>query len=179
MVKTTPELWLGLWERYQDKDLTRGGHDECYFVSTDEDETGEPIPCGGRQLSTFVRAQYQPDRTLAIHAQLGHYLVDDDTRPAYLTKFRQDISAWVTAYYKPSPDLRLRARVRYMDDGIDDNTYLERSVAARAEATMRMRDRDQFRVRLDGKFWLDKRLATTLREPDPELSLWLFYEAKL
>jgi hypothetical protein len=177
MVKTTPELWLGLWERYQDKDLTRGGHDECYFVSTETDMNGEPIPCGGRQLSTFLRGQYQPDKTLAIHAQLGHYLLDDNTK--YKNKFRQDISAWLMAYYRPNPDLRFRFRVRYMDDAINDNTYLERSLAGLVEAAMRMRDRDLFRVRLDAKFWLDERLGTTMRQPDPELSLWLFYEAKI
>jgi hypothetical protein len=179
MVKTTPVLWLGLWERYQDKDLTRGGHDECYEISTETDENGEPIPCGGRQLSTILRAQYQPDKTLNVHAQLAHYLLDDETKPAYLKKFRQDVSAWLTAYYRPSPDLRLRARVRYMDDAIDDSAYLERSFAALAEAAMRMRDRDLLRVRVDGKWWLDKRLGTTTRAPNPELSLWLFYEAKL
>jgi hypothetical protein len=179
MVKTTPELWLGLWERYQDKDLTRGGHDQCYEISTENDTNGEPIPCGGRQLSTFLRAQYQPDKKLAVHAQLGHYLVDDDTKTTYMNKFRQDISAWLMAYYRPSADLRLRFRVRYQDDAIDDNTYLERSVAGLAEAAIRMRVRDILKVRLDGKWWLDKRLSTPLREPNPELSLWLFYEAKL
>ena len=59
-----PTLWLGLWERYQDKDLDRGGHDQCFEVSTDTNENGEPIPCGGRQLTTIVRASYAPDPTL-------------------------------------------------------------------------------------------------------------------
>jgi hypothetical protein len=184
-VKTSPVLWLGLWERYQDKDLSRGGHGECFSVSTETDETGEPIPCGGRQLATLLRAQYQPDRKVAVHAQLGHYLVDD-SRMQYMSKYRQDISAWLMAYYRPNKDLRLRGRIRYMDDGIDDNTYLERSVAALTEASIRMRERDLLRIRIDSKFWLDKRMSTTERVdplfwalPKPELSLWLFYEAKL
>ncbi|HEY5948726.1 MAG TPA: hypothetical protein VIV40_24715, partial [Kofleriaceae bacterium] len=178
-VKTTPILWLGLWERYQDKDLSRGGHNQCFEISNDTDENGEPIPCGGRQLSTFLRAQYQPDRTIQIHAQLGHYLLDDNTQMELETRFRQDVSAWVMGYYRPSPELRLRGRVRYLDEAINDNTYLERSVAALAEATMRVRERDSVRVRLDTKFWLDKRTSTSERVPNPELSLWLFYEAKL
>ncbi|HEY5927656.1 MAG TPA: hypothetical protein VIV11_38490 [Kofleriaceae bacterium] len=178
-VKTTPILWLGLWERYQDKDLSRGGHDQCYEVSTDEDESGEPIPCGGRQLTTQVRAQYQADRTLALHAQLTHYLLDDNTQMELETKFRQDISAWLTAYYRPNKDLRFRGRVRYYDEAIHDKTYLERSIAALTEASIRVRMRDLFRVRLEGKYWLDKRASTLLRVPNPELSLWLFYEAKL
>jgi hypothetical protein len=177
-VKTSPVLWLGLWERYQDKDFSRGGHDECFSVSTETDENGEPIACGGRQLSTYVRAQYVPDKKVAVHAQLGHRL-EDDSRMQYMNKFRQDLSAWLMAYYRPNKDLRLRFRIRYMDDGIDDNTYLERSVASLVEATIRTRERDLLRVRVDSKLWLDKRSTTLDREPNPELSLWLFYEAKL
>jgi hypothetical protein len=178
-VRTTPVLWLGLWERYQDKDLSRGGHNQCFEVSSDTDENGEPIPCGGRQLTTFLRAQYVPNRTLAIHLQLGHYLLDDNTQMELETKFRQDVSAWLIAYYRPSRDVRLRGRVRYLDEGIHDNTYLERSVAALGEASFRMRDRDLLRVRADALFWLDDRMSTSLRQPDPELTLWLFYEARL
>jgi len=178
-VKTTPVLWLGLWERYQDKDLTRGGHDQCFEISNDTDEMGEPIPCGGRQLSTFARAQYVPDRKLQLNLQLGHYLLDDNTRMELENKFRQDLSAWLIAYYRPTKDLRFRGRVRYLDEAIHDNTYLERSVAALAEAAIRVRTRDLLRVRADSVFWLDKRMSTTVRSPNPELSLWLFYEARL
>ncbi len=178
-VKTTPVLWLGLWERYQDKDLTRGGHNQCFEVSTETDENGEPIPCGGRQLSTFLRAQYVPNRKLSIHAQLGHYLLDDNTRMELESKFRQDLSAWLIGYYRPNKDVRIRARVRYLDEAIHDNTYLERSVAALAEVAMRTRQRDLIRVRVDSLFWLDKRMSTTERVPNPELSMWLFYEARL
>ena len=178
-VKTTPVLWLGLWERYQDKDLSRGGHDQCFEISTETDENGEPIPCGGRQLSTFVSAKYVPDKTLALHAQLGHYLLDDNTRMDLQSKFRQDISAWLIAYYKPSADYRLRARVRYLDEAINDNTYLERSVAGQLEAAMRVRDRDLVRLRIDSRYWLDKRASTLDRVPNPELGLWLLYEARL
>ena len=74
---------------------------------------------------------------------------------------------------------RLRVRVRYLDEAINDNTYLERSLAALGDYAMRVRSRDTLRVRLDTKFWLDKRMATTLRTPSPEVSLWLFYEARL
>lgn len=179
MVKTAPELWVGLWERYQDKDLTRGGHDQCFEISNDTDENGEPIPCGGRQLTTFLRAQYRPDRKVQIDAQLGHYLLDDNTQMELENKFRQDISAWVIGYYRPNKDWRLRGRIRYLDEAIHDNTYLERSVAGQVEASIRARERDLVRVRVDGKWWLDKRMSTTERAPNPELSLWLFYEAKL
>jgi hypothetical protein len=126
-----------------------------------------------------MRAQYAPDRKSSVQLQLSHYLLDDNSKPAYMNKFRQDVSAWLMGYYRPTNDLRLRARVRYLDDAVDDNAYLERSVAALGEVASRVRDRDLVRVRLDAKFWLDKRTSTVEREPDPELSLWLFYEAKL
>jgi len=180
-VLTTPVLWLGLWERYQDKDLSRGGHDQCFEVPTDEEneETGEPVPCAGQQLTSMVRATYVPDNTLSATAVLEHQLLDDNQRPELTTKFRQDIAAWLIAYYKPQPGMRIRARVRYLDEAIHSNTYLERSIAALGEFAMRARDRDTWRVRLDSKFWLDKRLSTLERTPNPEFTLWLFYEAKL
>lgn len=178
-VKTTDWLWLGLWERYQDKDLAVGGHDQCFEISNTTDENGEPVPCAGRQLSTIGRAQYVPNRRSSVVIQLQHQLVDDNTRMELKNKFRQDVAAWLIAYYRPTPDIRLRGRVRYLDEAIHDNTYLERSISALGEVTARVRDKDNVRVRVDTKFWLDDRMSTQLRVPNPEVSLWLFYEARL
>jgi hypothetical protein len=178
-VRTTDVLWLGLWERYQDKDLSRGGHDQCFEISNDTDENGEPIPCAGRQLSTIARGQYEPNRQLQLTLQLEHQLLDDNTQMELENKFRQDIAAWLIGYYRPDKNTRIRARVRYLDEAINDNTYLERSIAALAEVATRVRTKDTLRVRVDSKFWLDKRTSTTERVPNPELSLWLFYEARL
>ena len=178
-VLTTPVLWLGLWERYQDKDLSRGGHNQCYEVSTEEDEAGEPIPCGGRQLSTMVRATYVPDNKLSVTAILEHQLLDDNTRPELVNRFRQDFAAWLVGYWKPAPGMRLRARVRYLDEAVHSNEYLERSIAALGEIALRVRERDTLRIRLDTKFWLDRRLSTLERVPNPEVTLWAYYEAKL
>jgi hypothetical protein len=178
-VKTTDYLWLGLWEHYQDKDLAEGGHDQCFSISNETDENGEPVPCAGRQVSTIGRAQYVPNRQSSVVVQLEHQLVDDNTRMELMNKWRQDVAAWLIAYYRPTPGMRLRGRVRYLDEAIHDNTYLERSVSALGEVTMRMRDKDNLRVRVDTKFWLDDRMSTQQRVPNPELSLWLFYEARL
>ncbi len=178
-VRTTDVLWLGLWERYQDKDLSRGGHDQCFEISNDTDENGEPIPCAGRQLSTIARAQVEPNKKVQVTFQLQHQLLDDNTRMELENKFRQDVAAWLIGYYRPDKNTRIRARVRYLDEAIHDNTFLERSVSALAEVATRVRVKDLLRIRVDGKFWLDKRKSTTERVPNPELSLWLFYEAKL
>jgi hypothetical protein len=178
-VKTTPVLWLGLWERFQDKNVSVTGHDQCFELSNENDESGEPIPCGGMQLSTIVRATYEPDKKLSATLQLQHQLLDDNTQMELEKKFRQDVAVWAVGYYRPTNDVRIRARLRFLDEAIHDNTYLERSVAGLVDVSFRTRERDTMRVRLDSKFWLDKRDTTQLRVPDPELSIWLFYEAKL
>jgi hypothetical protein len=69
--------------------------------------------------------------------------------------------------------------VRFLDEAISDNTYLERSISGLADAAFRIRKRDSLRVRVDFKKWLDERKATLVRDPNPELQLWLSYEARL
>jgi hypothetical protein len=176
-VRTSQELRAGLWVRYQDKDLTRGGHDQCFEVSTETSETGEPVPCGGRQLTTTARLRYMPNKRGSVTFQLDHQLLDDDSLSD--AKFRQDLAAWVIGVFHPSDDLRVRVRARFLDEAISDNTYLERSVAAVAEVAQKLREKDEIRVRVDTKFWLDDRDSTMLRRPNPELQFWLAYEAKL
>lgn len=178
-VKTTPVLWLGLWERFQDKNLKLTGHDQCFEISNELDETGETIPCAGMQLSTIVRAQYEPNNRMSATLQVEHQLLDDNTQMELVNKFRQDLAIWAVGYYRPGPQTRARVRVRFLDEAIHDNTYQERSIAGLVDVTQRVRERDSVRVRIDTKFWLDKRDSTLDRVPNPELSLWLFYEAKL
>ena len=81
--------------------------------------------------------------------------------------------------YKPNKDLRVRARARYLDEAIDDDTYLERSVSATLDTMIRVRDADQLRVRVDSRFWLDQRASTLVRVPNPAFTFWLMYEARL
>ena len=75
----------------------------------------------------------------------------------------------------------MRGRVRYLDEAINDGAddYLERSLAAVADVSLALRGRDLLRVRADLKFWLDERAATLARSPNPEVQLWLSYEARL
>lgn len=179
MVKTTDQLWLGLWERYQDKDLGRGGHDQCFEISYDVGPTGAPIPCGGRQLTSIVRAHYVPNPKLSATVLLEHQLLDDNTKPEFMNSFRQDLAAWLIVLFKPSNDVRIRARARYLDTALEDDTYLERSLAAVVDTAFRVRGKDLLRVRVDTKYWLDQRSSTLERVPNPELTLWLSYEAHL
>lgn len=182
-VRTSHQLWLGLWLRYQDKDLRQGGQDQCFEVPTDTTEDGEPIPCAGRQLTTIVRAKYVPDKTLAFTGMLQHQLLDDGLSMSsqFRTKFRQDASAWLIALYRPNPRVRIRARLRYFDEALndDEDTYLERSFTGLVDTALTIRKRDIVRVRFDVKRWLDGRESTQLRSPNPELTFWLMYEMRL
>jgi len=181
--RTTRQLRLGLWLRYQDKDLRASGHAQCFEVPTEEDENGEPIPCGGRQLTSVARARFDADRALSLTAMLEHQLLDDGlvaTSP-FRDTFRQDLSGWLIALWRPDPKVRLRGRVRYLNEAINDGAddYLERSLAALVDASLGIRARDVLRVRADVKLWLDQRASTLARSPNPELQLWLSYEARL
>ena len=182
-VRTSHEMWVGMWMRYQDKDLSEGGKDECFEVSTEETELGETIPCKGRQLTTIGRVRYRPHRKVNITAMLEHQLLDDEAATMG-EEFRQDWAAWLIALWHPAPRTRVRGRMRYLDEssdllggGSDEN--LERSLSFVVDTAIGVRERDSVRVRVDGKFYLDDRTSTDDRDPNPDISLWLQYEARL
>jgi hypothetical protein len=192
-VRTTDELRLGLWVRYQDKDLLAGGHAQCfegyYVVEPGQaepgstEQPGEELPCGGRQITTTVRAGYNLRRRLEVGARLEHQLVDDGATANSLFKdrFRQDVSGWLTALWRPTPKLRVRGRMHYLHEAFNDagKDSRERSLATRADVAVVLRGRDVLSVRGDLKLWLDGRDSTNNRSPNPELQLWLSYEARL
>src|SRR5205085_7140314 len=133
-VKSSDELKLGLWERYQDKDLSRGGHNQCFEVITETDPIDGPVPCAGRQLTSIGHATYEPQRDVAVTLQLEHQLLDDNATAASDSKFRQDIAAWLIALWHPNKDVRIRARVRYLDTAVSNSKYLETSLSGMADA---------------------------------------------
>jgi hypothetical protein len=174
-IKANKEWRWGGWLRYRDKDLREAGSNQCYEVPTDNDENGEPIPCKGQQLTSIARVGFTPDKSLSTTLQVQLDLVDDkDKHP---TSFRKDVSAWLIALYKPTNLLRLRGRVRYLFEDVVDNKYLEQSVSGYVDGLYRFRQRDDLRLRLETKYFLDKRAATIERSPSPEISVWLGYEA--
>lgn len=183
-VRTTDELRLGLWFRYQDKDLAVGGTDQCFEIPSATTTDGLTIPCSGRQFTTIARATYAFDRSLDVTLQLQHQLLDDNRLDP--NKFRTDVQGFVIARWRPTKDLSVRGRVRYVDNafrdvrpGEDPDSYLERSVWGLVDAAFRVRKKDEARVRVDYRKFLDNRASTQEREPNPELTLWLTYEARL
>jgi outer membrane receptor protein involved in Fe transport len=129
------------------------------------------------QLTSIGRLRVMPDKKLTLTAQLQHQLVDDGGMN-YTNKFRQDLSAWLIGLWRPQPRLRLRGRMRYLNEAIDDPDYLETSLWATLDATIGLRAKDNLRLRADLYAYLDKRTATDARSPSPELWFWLEYLAK-
>jgi hypothetical protein len=179
------QLVYGVGLRYQDKDL--GGAQEnavpmgapsdkgeCYEVQFEDDKAGEPVACTGKKLSTTGRIRFAYDRRTTLTAQVVHSVLDDRHEP---DSIRQDVSALAMIAYRPQPGLRLRARVRYRNEDLSDNAYLEHSLATFVEAAIRLRKKDQLQLRADWILWLDDRQSSQLREPSPELWLAASYQA--
>jgi hypothetical protein len=176
-VRTSDEVSVGGFVRFQDKDLGAGGHDQCFEISTDETPEGEPLPCAGRQLTTNARVKFAPDKRSNYTAMLEYQILDDNA--ASETAFRQDIAAWFIALWRADENIRLRGRVRFLDEAINDNERLERSISAVIDGAFKVRKRDTVRLRFDTKILLDDRAATESRDPNPEYQVWLSYEARL
>jgi hypothetical protein len=173
----TDQYAAGLWTLYQNKDLSENGIgiDRCYEVSLEEDENGEPIPCTGEKYQAIGRFRYTPTNRYAFTAQYQHELLTDGH---YDNKYRQDASVALIGTARPMDDLRLRGRVRYLQEDISDDMYLEESVWGYADVSYRVRARDRVRLRYDVYVYLDDRDSTEERVPSPEHWLWLEYESR-
>ena len=174
-LEVTDQYGWGLWAQYQNKDLAVNGTGQCFSVSLEEDEEGEPIPCGGEQYQVTGRFRYTPTPRYSVTAQYRHELVAD---ARYDTRYRQDSSATLIGTARPTSELRLRGRVRYLFEDISDNEYLEQSVWTYLDASYRVRARDLVRLRYDLYVYLDDRARTATRVPSPEHWLWLEYESR-
>lgn len=164
---------LGLWLRYQDRDLAGGG--PCLDTTADDMTTGAPVACGGQRLATIGRAELTVTEELAFTAQLDHQLV----RERASAPLRHDAAAWAVAMWRPSPGIRLRASVHYLDAAVGQPAYLETSLTGALDAGLSLREADLLRLRIETKAWLDQRPSTAERAVNPELQVSLGYEAHL
>jgi hypothetical protein len=174
-VTASKKLRWGIWLEGADKDLRAGGRDECYDQPFEYDELGEPLDCKGMRISESARLRAIVNRRWSVQLQLQHELLDDQEP---MDAMRQDVSAWVSATWKPRRDLRVTGRVRYLSEDVSDPAVLEESLWSYLETWMRVRDRDRLRLRADLYWYLDDRDRTQEREPSPELWLSAQYEAK-
>lgn len=174
----TRQVRAGLAALYQNKDFGRDDSmGSCFFISTEEDELGEPIDCGGEKYQGTGRVRVEPNRYINATVQYTHELVDDDDFMDADERFRQDVSFTGIVSAAPIPEARIRSRVRYLFEDIEDNSTLEQSVWVNVDASYRLRKRDRLRLRYDWVNFLDDRTSTLERQPSPEHWLWFEYQA--
>ncbi len=174
-IQVSKQLRWGLWGEYQNKDLSEFGRGQCYEVSMEEDEAGEPVPCAGQKIQVAGRLRFAPDKTWSIAGQVQHELLDD---ARYDDKFRQDFSVWAILRIKAADTFRITARSRYLFEDISDNEYLEQTLWNYVDFAYRLPNRYRLRIRYDLVVHLDKRASTEDRVPSPESWLWLELETK-
>ncbi len=166
----------GAYFEYQDRDLRHSGRGACFEVPY-ETLDSEPVPCSGERLLVGVVLRFLPHRSWTLSAKYQHRLVDDNrtvTDPAtkarvfvFGDRFRQDIGAWFSVGFRPADWLRLRARLRYLNEDPSDDAYLEESLWGYLEAAARVQKTFFARVRYEVYAWLDERASTRARSPNP------------
>ena len=180
-------MWkVGLWTLYQNKAFAKDNSDvnpggapgECFFISVEESEDGEPIPCTGQKYQATGRVGFAPNKKLGVALQYTHEVVDDDDLDMDVeTKYRQDVSGTAIITAKPIDRVRIRSRARYFFEDIADNSSLEQSLWINVDFTYVLRERDRLRLRYDYLTFLDDRMSTLERQPNPEHWLWAEYRA--
>ena len=196
----TDQWRVGGWVTYQNKGFDRSGRAQCFEISTEDDENGEPIPCSGHKIQlTPVRVRYAPTRQYDVSVQYVYELLDDEL---YNDRYRRDHNLTAIFTAKPLDGVRLRARGRYLAEDtstkqffaalvpipsdstgpgsqlVNDMGSFEQSFWVYLEVAYKLRLRDRLRVRYDWFKTVDNRPATLSRNPNPEHWLWLEYQAK-
>lgn len=174
-VEASDAITWGVWEEVADKDLGDNGRGQCYEVSIEFDERGEPIPCSGMRIKTSGRLRGEVGRKTVLTAQAQHAFVDDEDFP---DGFRNDVSLWLEGTYRQTPRLRYGGRVRYLNEDLSSRMSLEESLWLTGELDVRLRKADTLHARVDLYSYLDQRDLTLARRSNPELWLWLQYQAK-
>ncbi len=166
----------GAYLEFQDRDLRHSSRGACYEVPYETIE-GEPVPCSGERVQGGLVLRFLPHRNLTLSARYQHRFVDDHrtaTDPAtknryyvFGDRFRQDLIAWFSVAWRPLDWVRLRARLRYLNEDPSDDAYLEESLWGYVEAAVRVRRLLSARLRYEVYAWLDDRESTRHRSPNP------------
>src|SRR5262249_54091237 len=70
-------LKIGVIGRYQDKDLSVGGHGQCYDIVFLMTEDGEPVPCKGRKIDLAPIVTVTPTKKMRITGEALFRFIDD------------------------------------------------------------------------------------------------------
>jgi len=166
------KLKLSGWTGYTNKDLSEGGRGQCYEFQVVEVQGGEePPPCSGEMVKVGTRVEYEILRKkLTAPLSYQHRWLDD---PKYDDRFRQDNRVWLETRYRPLDYLRLRARIRYLNEALDNDHYMEDSLWTYLEVAYLPSKELEGSLRYDVYQFLDQRDSSLTREPNPEHSLRL------
>jgi hypothetical protein len=124
----------------------------------------------GRGALVASRLAFEPIRQFAMSCQLQHRWLRATT-----TRAQRDLAVVLHATTRPVDILRVRARLRYDVEDIDDNHRLPHTIWLYVDSAIAVRKRDVLRVRYDLRAFLDERKSTLIRVPNPEHWLWLEY----
>lgn len=166
---------IGLYTRWQDKDLTLGGFGQCYLATTDTTPDGQPIPCAGQKIDVGALFRVPLASRLSLAAEYLHRFVDDPTHP---DDFMQQSWGWVTLSWFPTSALHFYARSRYMILDLTDSTDAERSIWSYVEASWKAGYGLLLQLRYDNRYFFDDRVSTATRIPNPEHWLRLLVESR-
>ena len=142
------------------------------------------ITTGGAESDTRGTQQAYGGDTLNTAVYMARSLDPDVARVDYVTALGDDpfsdemVAAWRREGIGTEWVFRLRGRLRWNWDDFKDNENLEHSVWGYADLTYRLRKKDRLRLRYDYVRFLDDRMSTLERTPNPEHWLWVQYEAK-
>lgn len=166
----------GLLVEFNDRDLRHSGRGSCYekpyqFIG------GEPVPCTGERVQAGLVLRLPLHRRLTLLSKYIHRFVDDDLSrldPAtgqrykvFENRFRQDLITYFQVTFRPFDPLRFRLRLRYLNEDLSARAYLEESLWGFLEVSYRIRGLAAATLRYDVYGWLDKRVSTRLRSPNP------------
>lgn len=185
--------WLrpGLLVDYQTRDIGATGRDRCYsafggegdYADTGIDQASDLDPgsgilsfddyilgidtggCAGQRIRIQPRLRLDPHKRVNIQAQFQFDWIDDDR---YTNRYRNDARVVGIVGVNPIDPLRLRFRVAWDKDDISDDTYLNETLWAYAQASYRFESWLQPSIRYDIRAWLDDRDSTATRNPNPE-----------
>jgi hypothetical protein len=161
--------------RFEDRDLKHSSRGSCFDYSRETVE-GERIPCTGERIDFGCGVRLKPLRNLSMSINFRYRLVDDDRKIqgalVFSNEFRQDLLGVIRLSYRPLRELLLGAYIRYLNEDIKDNTYLEQSITSvlYAQGMLSSLWRHEglwARLRYEIYALLDKRQSTAQRWPNP------------
>jgi hypothetical protein len=174
----------GLWVDIQDRDARPGTGFDAYCDLGDYADGGDDpsaigassaSACSGERYSLTGRMAFQPHPRLALTLQYRHDFTEDSHYPRGV---RHDVNGYFMISTRPIDPLRIRGRVRFYDDDLQNNHRFERSLWMFVDVSYRVARWLTPRVRYDFIQRLDRRASTAARDPVPEHWLWLELESR-